>query len=98
MRIKIRSDENRFTIWLPNVLLFNPLSALICTRILNRYGSGHVTKWKSFGKPLYPVKGGVYYHDVYRFFKVLAHSADLLDGEPLVDVVSGDGDNVQITL
>ena len=87
MKIKVASDGRRFTIPIPNCIMFNPVSAAILKSTVNRYlakdseeaSMGHLT-----------------YQEIRKLFKVIKKCRRYLKGEPLVYALSGDGDLVEI--
>jgi len=85
MKIKVASDGRRFTIPIPNCIMFNPVSAAILKSSVNKYLSNmemsveHLT-----------------YSEIRRLFKVIKKCRRYLNGEPLVYARSCDGDLVEI--
>ena len=89
MRIKVISDEHRFTIPIPNWMLFNAASAAVCTHLINRHLPENTLQFSA---------SGVSYSDLRRFFKEVKKCRRYLQGEPLVYVNSSDGEHVEIYL
>jgi len=91
MRIKVRSDDTRFNLWLPTRLFVNPLSAAICTLAVNcKFGKRYYSEFiPSEGEKLSFVA-------TYKLFRAIRKSRRLLKGQPLVEVHSADGEIVEI--
>jgi len=85
MRIKVRSDETNFNLWIPTRVFFNPLTAAICTKFV-----------PSAAKQFIPQ--GTDFTDLRKLFKELRHCRKYLNGEPIVSAVSSDGGSVEIYL
>ena len=83
MRIKVKSKDRNFNLWLPTRLFLNPLSVAICTKIINN-------------KPAVATGSKISYFAVRKLFKVIRKSRHILQGQPLVSVNSVDGEVVEI--
>jgi len=83
MRIKVQSDDTNFKLWLPTRVFLNPLSAIICTLVVNN---------KKYSK--FSIK--VPYSDMVKLFRAVKKSRHALQGQPLVSVCSSDGSIVEI--
>ncbi len=86
MRIKVLTQEQKIRLYLPNWLFLNAATAFIAGEILERQ--------RRKGRQLPPLCAG----DLRRIFREVRRSKRLLHGAPLVDVRSGDGEEVQIRL
>ena len=81
MRIKIKSEDTNFRLWLPTGMLLNPLTAIVCTTVAN-------------SKEILPTK--VPYSCMIKLFRAVKKSRRILRGQPLVSVHDSDGDTVEI--
>jgi len=98
MRIRVRSKDSNFRLWLPNRLLLNPVSAAICVRALK---GKKYAKLKAASSTLIETranKGIVTYSATLKLFKAIRKSRHILKGQPLVMVHGSDGDVVEIWL
>ena len=85
MRIKIKSDETNFKLWLPTRIFLNPLSAIICTTVANN---------NKFSSEFISAK--LPYSGMIKLFRAVKSSRRVLQGHPLVSVCSSDGTTVEI--
>jgi len=87
MRIKVASDGRRFTIPIPNCIMFNPISAAILKSYVNRYlakGNMEVST------------AHLSYQEIRKLFKVIKKCRRYLKGDPMIYARSGNGDLVEI--
>lgn len=82
MKIKVVSDDFRLSIPLPNGLIFNRLTAAICTATVKKYTEG------------IEIPHAVFQH----LFREIPHYKQILFDEPLIYVKSNDGVIVEIML
>ena len=89
MRIKIRTQDVKFTILLPGLLIFNSLTASLASRIINK----HICKNTdgSIKPKIDPVTARHLIHELNRIKRKHGRFT-------LVDVESADGDIVKIVL
>ena len=88
MKIRVVNAEHRFTIPLPNWLLFNSVTAAMCTSVSNRYlPEEQITMFEGLSSA-----------DLKRLFAEIRKCRRYLNGEPLVYVRSSNGDVVEIYL
>ena len=83
MRIKVIEPDNQVQITLPNILVFNWLTALIARRAVTRHAK---------------VLRKLSYRDYLRLVYALRRSRRKLRGEPLVEVREQNGTHVVIRL
>ncbi|MCL1788290.1 MAG: hypothetical protein FWG38_09930 [Defluviitaleaceae bacterium] len=93
MRIKVRSEGHKFSIWLPSRLLFNPATAAICVKALH---NKHYSVFKSQGLLAADEANPLTYSTMRKLFSAIRKSRRVLQGQPLVTVYSADGDVVEI--
>ena len=90
MKIKVRTNEHRFTIPLPSWLLFNWVTAAIGALAINQCIPENILQVTTFDQ--------LSYNELKRLFKEIRKCSRYLQGEPLLSVHSGDGDIVEIFL
>ncbi len=83
MRIKVQAEGRHIYVPIPSWLLFNSLSAYLC----HRFAASHIN-----------AVSGLTYEQLRVLFHMLKRSRKKLNGTPLVDVESGNGDKVQVYL
>ena len=85
MRIKLATEERRFTIPLPNWLFLNPVSAAICTAAI-RYCPEEIDA----SLPI------IEYAHLAKLFAEIKKCREYLGGEPLMTAYSADGEFLEI--
>ena len=94
MRIKIRSTERNFNLWLPTRLFLNPVSAAICVKVVNnqKFMGSEAQSLLSINNENRELSHSA----MCKLFRTVRKSRRLLQGQPLVSVNSADGEVVEI--
>ena len=90
MRIKIASEEHRFTIPIPNCIAFSSASAAITAWAMRKYAAQENNDS--------PPADNLGYHELRRLFKEIRKCRRYLKGEPLLYAHSKDDGVVVIYL
>ena len=89
MKIRFATDERRFTIPIPNCLLFNPVSAAICAAVFRRSP-------EEIDDSLAHVN--IEYADLAKLFAEIRKCRHYLEGEALITACSAEGEFMEIFL
>ncbi|MCL2361107.1 MAG: hypothetical protein FWC73_04735 [Defluviitaleaceae bacterium] len=90
MKIRVRSEEHRFTLPIPNCLLMNPATAALCIWAMKKY-------CKENSDEMF-MPQDISYQDLKRLFKVIRKCRRYMRGEPLVYASSKEEGTVEIYL
>ena len=89
MKIKLATDERRFTIPIPNCLLFNPVSAAICAVVIRH-------SFNEIDTSMPHIHIG--YAELAKLFAEISKCRHYLEGEALLTACSAEGEFVEIFL
>ena len=78
MRIKIRSEERNFNIWLPTRLFLNPVSAAICVKAVKSKNFAEIEDNNLLA--INNKNGQLSYPAMCKLFRVMRQSRYLLQG------------------
>jgi len=89
MKIRVRSEEHRFTLPLPNCLFMNSATAAICAWAMKKYA-------REIGSEMHMPE--LSYHDMKQLFKAIRKCRRYMNGEPLVYAHSKDEGTLEVYL